>query len=106
MTDIIKVPNFKKIFEDTIKRFLFTIQMGDNKPSDFREGDQVVVLQSIDPLDRIPIGSIGTLVHIMHRYKNEPNEHYEYWVFANKKKARYEIDNIFNLDKAVQIMNI
>ena len=106
MTAIIKVPNFKKIFEDKIKRFLFTMDMGENKPEDFREGDQVVVLQSIDPFDRIPIGSIGTIVQIIHRYKNEPNEHYEYWVFANKKKARYEIYNIFNLDKAVQIINI
>jgi|TARA_B110000967_G_C18793545_1_gene514581 hypothetical protein len=106
MSVIEKMPNFKKIFEDKIKRFLFTMEMGENKHSDFREGDSVVVLRSIDPFDRIPIGSVGTIVHIIHRYKNEPNEHYEYWVFADKKKARYEINNIFNVDKAVEIIKM
>ena len=106
MSNIKEVPNFKNIFEDKVKRFLFTMEMGNNNPSDFREGDQVVVLQSIDSFDRIPIGSIGTINNIMHRYKGEPVEHYEYWVFADKKKARYEINNIFNLDKAVEIINM
>jgi len=106
MTTIEKCPNFKEIFEDKIKRFLFTMEMGENKPSDFREGDSVVVLHCIDPFDRIPIGSVGTIVNIMHRYKNEPNEHYEYWVYTDKKKARYEINNIFNLDKAVEIIKM
>ena len=106
MSVIEKMPNFKKIFEDKIKRFLFTMEMGENKHSDFREGDSVVVLHCIDPFDRIPIGSVGTIVNIMHRYKNEPNERYEYWVYANKKKARYEINNIFNLDKAIEMIKM
>ena len=102
-------PNFSEYFKDTVNQFMFAVQMDTNSPSDFHEGDKVLVLRSIDMyipiLNTIPIGSIGTIVNIMYRYKGQPAEHYEYWVYSNGKKERYELNNIFNYDRAVQVLH-
>ena len=100
-------PNFSEYFKDKVNQFMFTVQMDTNTPSDFHEGDKVVVLRGIDMyiLNTMPIGSIGTIVNIMHRYKGQPAEHYEYWVYSNGKKERYELNNIFNYDRAVQVLH-
>ena len=97
--------NFQEVLCDISKLLLFKLKISHNKPSDFKIGDRVVVLHSIDFFDTTPIGSIGIIENIMHRYKHTPNEHYEYWVYVGNHKTRYEIDNIVNMDRAFNIMN-
>jgi len=83
-------------------------QLGDeNKPDDFKIGDKVVGLYSIDGhiLDKkfIP-GQVGHIDNIMHRYKGEPNEHHEFWVITKMGRTRYEISNIINYDKVEKFL--
>ena len=95
---------FVTLFEQD-KLALFRIKMISqcNQPHSFRIDDKVVVLTSIDShlsLDNMKPGMVGTIGSIMHRYKGQPAEHIEYWVYSNGNKSRYNINQIIKYDVA------
>ena len=75
-----------------------------NKPEDFHLGDKVIVMNPINNWqNNIKPGMIGNISNIMHRYKGEPSEHYEYWVTMFKihgaAHERFGISNILKYDE-------
>tara|TARA_B110000208_G_scaffold65173_1_gene84500 strand:- start:2107 stop:2385 length:279 start_codon:yes stop_codon:yes gene_type:complete len=78
-----------------------------NSPDDFKIGDTVIVLCSIDShigLDELRPGMDAIITSISHRYKGTPNEHHEYWVRHGPSQARYEINQIIKYDLADDII--
>lgn len=95
---------FEKIFEkDRLALIKIKMILLYNDPHSFKTGDKVVVLTSIDShlsLDNMKPGMIGTIGTIMHRYKDQPAEHFEYWVYSDGIKSRYELNQIIKYDVA------
>jgi len=78
-----------------------------NSPKDFKVGDKVIVLISIDShlnLDKMKPGMEGVISSIAHRYRGQPNEHFEYWVGNDISKSRYELNQIIRYDIAKDII--
>ena len=86
----------QKCADDRVLKYLLSVKASENNISQFNVGDEVVVLNSIDNhiLKQIKFGSLGYINSISHRYENQPNEHYEFWVVSEGKKDRYEITSI------------
>jgi hypothetical protein len=97
----------EKIKSDRLLKF-YIGQLGlENNPADFKIGDKVVCLYSIDGgiLDKkIQVGDVGYIDNIMHRYKGEPAEHYEFWVPTKNGRTRYESYNIINYDQVEKFL--
>tara|TARA_B110000908_G_C9925544_1_gene301583 strand:- start:196 stop:534 length:339 start_codon:yes stop_codon:yes gene_type:complete len=89
--------------EDKLALFRIKMISQCNQPFSFRIDDKVVVLTGIDShlsLDNMKPGMVGTIGSIMHRYKGQPAEHIEYWVYSNGNKSRYNINQIIKYDVA------
>ena len=97
----------EKISADRLLKF-YIGQLGfENKPVDFKIGDKVVCLYSIDGhiLDNYFVaGQVGYIDNIMHRYKGDPAEHYEFWITTGLGRTRYETSNIINYDQVEKFL--
>tara|TARA_B110000211_G_scaffold234955_1_gene307763 strand:+ start:67 stop:408 length:342 start_codon:yes stop_codon:yes gene_type:complete len=94
------------IYSDPVFRFNLRRIGFNNNPIDFVMGEKVIVLTSIDSMlsEKIKKGMTGTIDNIMHRYKGEPAEHYEFWVSTPGGRSRFDCSDILKYDKVKQFI--
>ena len=80
-----------------------------NKPTDFKINDRVIVTNHIDDNltldDLCKPGMIGTIDNINHRYVGRDAEHYEYWIRIGNNRTRYQLYNILKYDDVMEYMS-
>lgn len=70
--------------------------------SDFQIGDSIKTMGFADYDRQTPIGSIGTIVHIRHRYQGTPSEYKQYRIEFDEHSSNCQLKNLYrprNMEK-------
>lgn len=72
---------------------------------EFQIGDIIQTIGFATYDNTVSIGTIGEIIHIRHRYRNTPNEYFQYRVKFDDypEMVNYQLNNLFKTNKILKI---
>ena len=72
---------------------------------EFQIGDIIQTIGFATYDNIVPIGTIGEIIHIRHRYRNTPNEYFQYRVRFDDypEMVNHQLNNLFKTNKILKI---